>query len=287
MSNKKKVFLVIGIIFTVEFIISLFGEYDMSQIAAPFAKIHTVFGVKIPFNGINISTVLNTWLIMAVVIAGSYFFTRRLTPIPGRLQAIAETYVSAFDTLCTEVLGKKRGRKFLPFVATLFIFVLLSNWVGVIPSFWHVVDGVFPHWLAIEEPTRDLNTTLGFGIMCFFVAHISGIYVRGFKGYVAEYFVTMPYDKGFNGGNIGKFIFNMFMGLLNIVGEIGKTISHSFRLFGNILGGAIIMVVICNLIRFIVLPVFLNGFFGLFVGAVQAFVFTMLALVYVSVMVNE
>jgi len=77
------------------------------------------------------------------------------------------------------------------------------------------------------------------------------------------------------------------MGILNIVGEFGKTISHSFRLFGNILGGSIIIIVISNLTKYIGLPVFLNSFFGLFVGAIQAFVFAMLALVYISLMVNE
>ncbi len=280
MTKQKKYIIGISLIVIVEGVIAYFIKTDMSAISEPYAKLNTIFGMTIPFNGINITTVLNTWLIMAVVLGVSVFTTSHLTPVPGRLQAMIEMYVMAFENLCCEVLGKERGRRYLPLVATLFILVLLSNWIGIIPSFWQLFNGVFPHWLVIEEPTKDLNTTLGLGIMCFFIAHISGIYVKGVKSYLAEYFEPMVV--------IGKVrIPNLFMGVLNIVGEFGKTISHSFRLFGNILGGAIIILVISSLTKYIMLPVFLNAFFGLFVGAIQAFVFAMLALVYISVMVND
>ncbi len=277
--SKKQKYFLIGIILIEVIIGFAFIRVDMSAIAEPPAKLTSIFGLTIPFNGVNIATVLNSWLIMAFLIFSCWAITRHLTPVPNRLQVIAEEYVSAFDTLCREVLGDEKGRKYLPMVATLFIFVLLSNWIGIFPSFWHIFHGL-PHWLKIEEPTKDLNTTLGLGLFCFFVAHISGIYYKGIKKYVAEYFEPMV--------EIGSLkIPNLFMGVLNIVGEFGKAISHSFRLFGNILGGSIIILVISNLTKFIVLPVALNAFFGLFVGAIQAFVFAMLGLVYVSVMVND
>lgn len=280
-TKKTKYIIAIALLVAVELVIVYYMKTDMSGISEPYAKLNTIFGMTIPFNGINKTTVLNTWLIMAVVLGVSIFTTSHLTPVPGRLQAMIEMYVMAFENLSCEVLGKERGRKYLPLVATLFILVLLSNWIGIIPSFWQLFNGVFPHWLVIDEPTKDLNTTLGLGIMCFFIAHVSGIYVKGVKSYMADYFEPMIVI-----GNVR--IPNLFMGVLNIVGEFGKTISHSFRLFGNILGGAIIILVISSIFKYIVLlPVFLNAFFGLFVGAIQAFVFAMLALVYISVMVND
>ncbi len=280
-SKKRKYIIAISLLVAVELVIVYYMKTDMSGISEPYAKLNTIFGMTIPFNGINKTTILNTWLIMAVVLGVSIFTTRHLTPVPGRLQAMIEMYVMAFENLCCEVLGKDRGRRYLPLVATLFILVLLSNWIGIIPSFWQLFKGVFPHWLVIEEPTKDLNTTLGLGILCFFIAHISGIYIKGVKLYMSDYFEPMIV--------IGKVrIPNLFMGVLNIVGEFGKTISHSFRLFGNILGGAIIIMVMSSVFKFVVLlPVFLNAFLGLFIGSIQAFVFAMLALVYISVMVND
>lgn len=277
--SKNQKYLLLGILIA-ELVIGIFFiKIDMSGIAAVPAKLHTLFGMTVPFNGINIATILNSWLIMGFLILFCWLVGRHLTPVPGRLQTVAEAYVSAFDQLCREVLGDNRGRKYFPLVATLFIFILLCNWIGIIPSFWRIVNGM-PDWLVIAEPTKDLNTTLGLGILCFLIAHVSGIYYKGVKSYITEYFEPMIV--------IGKVkIPNLFMGVLNIVGEFGKTVSHSFRLFGNILGGAIIILVISNLTKYIMLPVFLNAFFGLFVGAIQAFVFAMLALVYISVMIND
>ncbi len=289
-----KIIFWIAIILIIEFSLTYFTHVDLSEgIGEPRIKINSIMGFKIPINGINIVTVLNTWLIMAFLVISSYFMTRKLKPKPGRLQMVGELFVTMFDTLCKDVLGEKLGRKYLPFVATLFIFILCSNWLGIIPNFWLIVDGVFPKWMVLEEPTRDLNTTLGFGLMCFFVAHISGIIIRGPVKYLKEFF-----EPSFQIGKVT--IPNIPMGFLNIIGEFGKTISHSFRLFGNIFGGAIIFLVLSGLsISFFKMltgwpigfpigpPIFLNAFFGLFGGTIQAFVFSMLALVYVSLMVSE
>ncbi len=294
MTKKQKAVIGVLIFLIVNIAITVFLKVDLSEgIAEEPHRIHSVFGFTIPFKGINITTILNTWLIMAFLVFVSIITTRRLNPVPGRLQLVFEMFLTGFDTLCKEVLGEKLGRKYMPLITTLFILIMLSNWIGVIPSFWHVVSGVFPKWLVFEEPTRDINTTLGFGIMCFLIAHISGIWFRGPKKYLAEFFQPPI--------TIGKInLPNPAMGMLNIVGEFGKTISHSFRLFGNIFGGSIVILVIFKLgIEFfrlvfnipigfpIGLLVFLNLFLGLFIGLIQAFVFAMLALVYISLMVND
>ena len=105
--------------------------------------------------------------------------------------------------------------------------------------------------------------------MGFVIAHVAGIRKKGFKTYASEYFQPI-----------------FFMAPLNIIGELAKIVSISFRLFGNIMGGSIIILVVSYLTWSIVLPPFLYAFFGMFVGTIQAFVFTMLTVVYISVQVK-
>ena len=109
----------------------------------------------------------------------------------------------------------------------------------------------------------------GLGLMGFCIAHYAGIKSKGFKAYAKEYCEPM-----------------FFMMPLNVIGELAKIVSISFRLFGNIMGGSIIILVVSHLVFSVVLPPFLNAFFGLFVGTIQAFVFTMLTVVYISVQVK-
>ena len=125
---------------------------------------------------------------------------------------------------------------------------------------------MFPH---LHEPTKDLNTPLSLGIMGFIIAHYAGIRSKGIGKYLKEYFEPI-----------------FFMAPLNVIGELAKVVSISFRLFGNIMGGSIIILVVSYLTYSIILPPFLNLFFVIFIGAIQAFVFTMLTVVYISVQVN-
>jgi F-type H+-transporting ATPase subunit a len=135
------------------------------------------------------------------------------------------------------------------------MFLLISNWLGIIPH--------------LHEPTKDLNTPLSLGLMGFVIAHHAGIKSKGLKAYLKEYCSPI-----------------FFMLPLNVIGEIAKVVSVSFRLFGNIMGGSIIILVVSYLSYNLILPPLLNAFFGLFVGTIQAFVFTMLTVVYISVQVK-
>jgi F-type H+-transporting ATPase subunit a len=175
--------------------------------------------------------------------------------VPGPWQMIAELLVDWFKELVRDALGEAYEERYFPLICALFIFLLLCNWVGIVPG--------------LEEPTKDLNTTLGLGLMGFVIAHGTAIKVKGLKEYIKEYFEPM-----------------FFLAPLNVVGEIAKVISISFRLFGNVMGGSIIIIVVSHLIWGLLLPPFLYGFFGFFVGTVQAFVFMMLTLVYISVQIR-
>jgi len=216
---------------------------------------------------INPHTLIWTWGIIAVLAGAGFLCGRRLRLIPGRVQIVFEMIIGYFMHICQEAMGED-GRKFFPLVMTLFLFVLVSNWLGAVPN--------------VDPPTADLNTTLGLGLLVFFIVHTSAILKKGAVGYVKDYF------KPF-----------FFLFPINVVGELGKVVSHSFRLFGNIFGGGIILALalpilfrITNSLSLpawavspgaVALMIVLQGFFGLFVGLVQAFVFAMLALTYIAV----
>jgi F-type H+-transporting ATPase subunit a len=196
-----------------------------------------------------------TWIVMAALVLFGFLATRRIDFIPNPFQIVGELLVSTFYGLTKEALNEEMAKKYFPLICSLFMFVLLANWLGVVPK--------------LSEPTKDLNTPLGLGIMGFLIAHYSGIRTKGFKTYVKEYFEPI-----------------FFMAPLNVIGEVAKVVSISFRLFGNIMGGAIIILVVSHLIYNVGLPPLLICFFSLFIGTIQAFVFTMLTLVYISVQVN-
>lgn len=204
---------------------------------------------------VNNHTLIMTWVVIGLTLLFAWLATRERKMVPGPWQMIAELLVDWFKELVRDALGDAYEERYFPLICALFIFLLLCNWVGIVPG--------------LEEPTKDLNTTLGLGVMGFIIAHGTAIKVKGLKEYIKEYFEPM-----------------FFLAPLNVVGEIAKVISISFRLFGNIMGGSIIIIVVSHLIWGLLLPPFLYGFFGLFVGTVQAFVFMMLTLVYISVQIR-
>jgi F-type H+-transporting ATPase subunit a len=203
----------------------------------------------------NLETIIMTWIVISALLVFGYATSRKRGRLPGSMQIVGELLVKQLFTLTEDSLDKEMAKTYGPLICSLFMFLAMSNSLGIIPF--------------LAEPTKDLNTPLGMGIMGFFIAHFAGIRKKGLKQYVAEYF--QPF---------------FIMAPLNVVGEIAKVISISFRLFGNIMGGSIIILVVSYLTFNVLLPPFLNAFFGLFVGTIQAFVFTMLTVVYISVQVK-
>lgn len=182
-----------------------------------------------------------------------YLTKKKMSMIPTKVQLVFEMMYTFFEDLTRETLGKDKLH-FTGYVLTIFLFIWTCNMIGIIP---------FPGFM---EPNSNINAPFGMGIMAVLVVHYMSIKHKGFlkylKGYTEPFFPLAP---------------------INFVGEFSKGISISFRLFGNVLGGAIILLVISSLVRFIILPVGLNMFFGLFIGTLQAFVFTMLAMSYIAV----
>ncbi len=203
----------------------------------------------------NLKAIAMTWIVIVLLIVFGIFTRRKNGIRPRPMQVMGEMYLSAFYQLTEDALGRELAKTYAPLISALFMFLLLSNWLGIIPY--------------LHEPTKDLNTPLSLGLMGFVIAHYAGIKSKGWKKYLSAYlepiFLMMP---------------------LNVIGELSKVVSISFRLFGNIMGGSIIILVVSHLTYSIVFPPLLNAFFGLFVGTIQAFVFTMLTLVYISVQIK-
>ena len=224
----------------------------MNELGKIHQLIIPLFGHNIT---INIEVVIMTWIVFVLLIVFGLFAGRKRQLLPQPIQSVGELIISTLYGITEDALGTQLAKTYSPLVCALFMFLLLSNWLGIIPH--------------LEEPTKDLNTTLGLGVMGFFIAHYAGIKSKGFRTYIKEYFQPI-----------------FFMMPLNVIGELAKIVSISFRLFGNIMGGSIIILVVSYLTYNIVLPPLLNAFFGLFVGTIQAFVFTMLTVVYISVQVK-
>ena len=183
---------------------------------------------------------------------------KKLSKRPSQPQILFEMIYSTLEQFVIETLGEERVR-FTPYIVTLFLFIWVCNMVGMIP---------IPGFM---EPTRNLNVPLGLGIFAVAIVHITALKVKGVWGHLKNY-VNPVKNPLF---------------LLDIIGELSKVVSISFRLFGNVLGGAIIILVVSSLVSYVAFPVGLNLFFGMFVGTIQAFVFTMLALTYIGVEISE
>lgn len=220
------------------------------------------------------NSLITTWLISLSILLFSFKGLGKLKTIPSRLQTITEGIVEMWLSLC-DAAGGLRAHRFFPFVTTLFLFILLSNWFGLIPGISAL--GIFSHHdghtsftPVFRAATTDLNTTLALAIVSVIFIQIEGIRSLGLKIHVKKYLknpLVNPLDT--------------FIGLLELLSEFTRILSLSFRLFGNIFAGEVLLVVIASLIPLLAPVPFLA--LEIFVGFIQAFVFAMLTLVFASV----
>jgi len=234
---------------------------------------------RLPFNGVNIITVMSTLLVMFILIAVLRLAVRRFAWIPGRGQMAVELLLGGFDSMVSSALQLKtqaQNRHFLPLISTLFIYVLLCNSVVLLP---------IPR---IEEPTSDLNCTLALGLMSITYSMYCGFKAHGVAGYLGEMCGPMWHHEGkFTWSAIPGKLSALFFFPLHLVEELSRLISISFRLFGNITGAAIVVAVVSTLAYGLVIPLGLDAFLFIFEAAVQAFVFAMLTLMYIASAIGQ
>lgn len=205
-------------------------------------------------------TLVTMWFAMAVVIILSFILTRNLSVIPGKLQTIAESVLKFFSGSLSEV---KDGEKHIPIVASLFLFILVANLTGQLPlRLVHLKSG------ELASPTNDINLTGALAVLVL----LYYLFV-GFK------------EKGFRYIYHGLGITGIITTIVDLLEMVTRPLSLALRLFANILAGEILVSVVLGLVAFLApVPVML---FEIFVAFIQAFVFMMLTIAYITSAVSE
>jgi len=196
--------------------------------------------------------VVTTWIIMIALVSLCALLTRRLGVQPDRRQAALEVIVSGISRQIEEVIRKDAG-PFLPMLATLFIFLVVANLSGVLPG--------------VEAPTGKIETPVALGLIVFFSVHYFGVRARGLRGYLASF--AEP---------------KLIMLPLNVLSEVTRTFSMMVRLFGNVMSGEFVIAMVLALAGlFVPIPLML---LEILVGLVQAYIFSVLATVFIGAAVG-
>ena len=201
--------------------------------------------------------VVYTWMVMVVLIALGLIVRPHLKLIPGKLQNVLEAAVEGLENFTVETGGEKI-RPMFPLLATLFLFIMVSNLIGLVPGFM--------------PPTSNLNTTLACALIVFVMTHYLGIKANG-----------VQYIKQFTGPV--WWLTPLFL-VIEIISHFARILSLSFRLFGNMMGHEIVLAILFMLVGafFLPLPIMV---LGVMVGVVQAFVFYLLSVIYFSTAMDE
>lgn len=193
------------------------------------------------------NTVTTTWIIMIVLVVSSVLVTRNLKVVPGTTQQIAELFMEGIHWLVDSTMGEdKRG--FAPYILALSVFILVSNLMGL---------------LSVRHPTADLNTTFALAGITFVLVQYHGLRSKKLE-YIKGFFRPLP-----------------FLFPLNIISELALPISLSFRLFGNMLGSIVIMIMMYMFVPLLV-PIVGHIYFDLFIGLIQTFIFVMLTMTFIT-----
>ena len=200
--------------------------------------------------------VMYTLFVFVLLTLFSILATRGLAVYPGKSQNVMEVILGGFDSLLNEIMGHN-GRKFFPLIATLGLFILTCNLIGIIPGF--------------ESPTANINTNAAMAIVVFLSTHVVGVKEHGFK-----------YFKQFMGP---VWWLTPLMVPIELISHISRPLSLTFRLFGNIKGEDIVLLVVLFLVPYFVpIPVFI---LMIFTSLVQTLVFMLLAMMYIAGAMEE
>lgn len=196
------------------------------------------------------ATLVFTWAVMAILVFGSWLVTRRLsteTSLP-RAQNLLEIVVDGIQGQIREVTQQDPGR-YLPFIGTLFLFIAVSNVLSIFPGF--------------SPPTGSLSTTAALALCVLVAVPIYGIAAQGLKGYLKTYIKP-----------------SVFMLPMNVLSEVTRTVALAIRLFGNVMSGTMIGAILLSIAP-LFFPILMNAL-GLLIGLIQAYIFSILALVFIA-----
>ncbi|MDD5083803.1 MAG: F0F1 ATP synthase subunit A [Candidatus Moranbacteria bacterium] len=225
------------------------------------------------------NTLIMTLIVSVLVMMAAFALQGRLQPVPRGLQNGAEALIEAIWGFTLDIMqDKKLAHAVFPLIATIFIFVLFSNWIGLLPGMGTVGLAHGEHSIIpfIRSGSADLNTTIALSFIVVFSVQFLGIATIGVAKYGRKFFVS-PFHK--------PYLVGSFVGLLELLSEVTRMISFSFRLFGNVFAGEVLLIVMLHLVPYALPIPFL--IIEVFVGFVQAAVFALLSLVFIKMATLE
>lgn len=230
------------------------------------------------------ATMLTTWVSMLILCVGAFLLRGKLKMIPGKFQSMVELLVGgAYSYVESTLESKDLAKKYFPVLMTIFLFLLAMNWTGLLPGVTSIGffegHGEEEHLVPLfYPPATDLNLAIAFAFIAMFVIEAAGIMALGFLKYGSKFI-------NFSGHTIGQRILNFFVGLIELISELGRLISFSFRLFGNIFAGKTLLTVALFFVPlFLPIPILA---YEVFVGFIQAGVFAFLTLIFIKLAVAE
>lgn len=221
------------------------------------------------------NSLLAAWAVMALLLVSAWLIGRSLKLTPGKVQSAVEMFVEYLLRMMEQTLGSRAlAVRYFPLIMTIFIFIFAANMFDFLPIFGTIGlnrgEEFVPLFHAVNA---DLNTTLALAIISFFAIEISGIAVLGVLKYGSKF-------VNFKGGAM------MFaVGLLELIGNLARLVSFSFRLFGAIFAGEVLLLVIAHFLPYIASVPFMA--FEAFIGLLQAAVFAILTLAFIKIAIDE
>lgn len=270
----------------------------MTNSTSEITSEHTLYSEPIfHFGNFPITnSLLNTWLVVLLVVVFGLYFKSRIKLIPRGIQNFVEAGVEMFFDVFDSVTGsREKTLKFFPFILSFFVFILLNNWLGLLPGIGSVGQVVLEHGKKVFVPffrggTADLNTTLALALIGVIASHIFGVISIGFWNYLNKFInlkalLEIPKKIIKDPSVLIVNPIKVFVGLLEIIGELAKVASLSFRLFGNIFAGEVLIASMAAILAFGLPVPFM--FLEVMVGVIQALIFAMLILTYLTMMSIE
>ncbi len=255
---------------------------------------HTLFAEPV-FNLGNFTvtnSLINSWLVVFIIIVFSLVLRTKIKQIPKGLQNVFEIVVESALNLCDSVTNdRKKTLKFFPIVFGLFAFILLNNWLGLLPGigsvgYYAVQEGHNVFIPFFRGGTADLNTTVALALFSVIAANIAGVIIIGFWSHFNKFininaFIEIPKKIVKEPAIVLVNPIKAFVGIVEIVGEMAKVASLSFRLFGNVFAGEVLLASMAAIFAFFIPIPFM--FLELIVGIIQALIFAVLTLVYMTI----
>lgn len=242
------------------------------------------------------NSLLNSWLAVLIIILGALVLRKKIKLIPRGIQNLGEIVIEGALKMADSVTGdRKKSMKIFPIVFAIFIFILINNWLGLLPGIGsigfieqHAGESTFLPFF--RGSTADLNTTLGLALFSVIGANIFGIITIGFWKHFNKFinldsFAEIPKKIKKEPFIVLVNPIKAFVGIIELVGELAKITSLSFRLFGNIFAGEVLLAAMAVIFAFIVPIPFM--FLEIIVGIIQALIFAMLTLVYFTIASTE